>query len=323
MDPVNMILITKKNLVFVILIFFFSTRAFSDMIELENGDILNVIIVKETDDFITVKHPILDEITIKKSNIKKIATEEKESVKKAKVELAKALSDEPPPPDEGMFGTGLLAGWYRSIDAGLSGASGPSTNAKLTAGAKFEYEDKEKRWRYNAIYFFNSEDNIISDNRFNTTLLRDWFITDSNWFYFASGGYDWDEFKNYDHRLRLGGGNGYQFYKSETAEFATRHGLNNTYSIFKNQNNRYELELLLGIDWSWQINDEMSLTFINTTYPAMTDLGQFRNVTDFEFKHSIAFQKSLAIKLGFHNEYDTTETERNDLKYYLTLAWQF
>ncbi len=323
MDPVNMTTMYRKTLCFIILTFVFSTPTFSAMIELENGDILNVIILDETDDFITVKHPILDEITIKKSNIKEIATEEKESVKKAKADLAKALADEPPPPDEGMFGTGLLTGWNRSIDAGLSGASGSSTNAKLTAGAKFEYEDKEKRWRYNAIYFFNSEDNVTSDNQFNTTLLRDWFINDSSWFYFASGGYDWDEFKNYDHRLRLGGGTGYQFYKSDTAEFATRQGLNNTYSIFNNQNNKYELELLLGFDWSWKINEDMSLTFINTTYPAITNLGQFRNVTDFELKHSIAFQKSLAIKLGFHNEYDTTETERNDLKYYLTLAWQF
>ena len=55
----------------------------------------------------------------------------------------------------------------------------------------------------------------------------------------------------------------------------------------------------------------------------MTDWGQFRNVTDFEWKLALAFQKSLALKLGLHNEYDTTETERNDLKYYAALAWQF
>jgi putative salt-induced outer membrane protein YdiY len=293
------------------------------MIELDNGDILNVIIVDETYDSITVKHPVLDEITIKKSKIKEIATEENESVKKAKTDLAKALAAEPSPPDEGVFGTGFLTDWNRSVDLGLSGASGPSNNAKLTMGANADFEDKEKRWRFNAIYFFNSEDSTTSDNRFSTTLLRDWFINDSSWFYFATGGYDWDQFKDWDHRLRLGGGSGYQFYKSDTAEFATRHGLNNTYSIFPGQNNKYELELLLGLDWSWKINDHMSLNLVNTTYPALTDLGQFRNVTDFEWKLALAFQKSLALKLGLHNEYDTTETEKNDLKYYAALAWLF
>jgi hypothetical protein len=30
----------------------------------------------------------------------------------------------------------------------------------------------------------------------------------------------------------------------------------------------------------------------------------------------------MAVKLGFDNEYDTKETDKNDLNYYAAIAWE-
>ena len=170
------------------------------------------------------------------------------------------------------------------------------------------------------MFIFKQEDDVTADNLFKADLLKDWFVQDSQWFYFAHVGFDWDQFKDWDYRGRLSGGPGYQFIKNEQWEFATRVGLSGIYEV-DDPNNNVRLEGLLGLHLSWKITEQQSLKFDNFFYPAITDSGEYRNVTTFEWVHNLDYYKGLAIKVGFHNEYDTTETEKNDLRYHAAIAW--
>ncbi len=307
-----------SSLLFTTILWAFSNQVIAALIELQNGDILNATIEVQSKTAITIRHSILGTITIPKEKIKSVnvGIDETQLADPAD-ELANQVGEEI---NQGIFGTAFLKGWESNLDIGLNGAGGSSNNTSFRVGFTTNYEDKEHRWNFNSFFLYKQEDNVATDNKFTANLSKDWFITDSSWFYFSRGGVDWDQFRDWDYRLRFGGGSGYQFIKTKTVELATRHGLNSTLSFFPHSR-VLELELLLGLDWTWVISKQQSLTFNNTVYPALTDLGEFRNVTNFEWKHNISYYNGLAIKFGFTNEYDTTESRRYDLKYYASLVW--
>ena len=297
----------------------------AEIIKLRNGDILNATISRSTEHFIIIKHPVLGSLTIDKSRITEIHTAP-EVTEEARQTAAGTPPEPPeekqqPAADPGLFGSGFLAGWERNLSAGLSGTSGSSNNASFRGDIKTNYKDKEKRWNINMFYYYAAEDNSTTDNRFTANLLREWLLADSDWFYFANGGYDWDQFKDWDHRIRLGGGSGYRFIDSENVDLSSKQGLNVNYSLFRKQKNTLKLEALLGIFWHWKISGKQSIDLSNVLYPALTNLGEYRNVTKFEWLHNLDYYHGLAIKLGFRNEYDSTESDKNDLRYYLNIVW--
>ncbi len=294
-----------------------------EIIELTNGDILNAEIINRTEHFIVIEHPALGTLTLDNSRIAAIKTApagEKQQETTAELPPEKT-QDEEVVVDTGLFGTGFLSGWERNLSVGLSGASGSSNNASFRTDLKTTYKDEEKRWNFNLFYYFASEDNSTTDNRITANLNRDWLIADSDWFYFANGGYDWDQFKDWDHRFRVGGGSGYHFIHTDSVELDSRQGLNVNYSLYSDRANNLKLEALLGIYWHWKISEKQSVDFSNVVYPALTDLGEYRNVTKFEWLHSLDYYHGLSIKLGFRNEYDSTETDKNDLRYYANIVW--
>ncbi len=304
----------------------FPLTASGEIIELTNGDILNATIARSTEHFIIIEHPVLGRLTIDNSRIAEIrpGPEETAPAQQAASNLpatVETTEDQQETVDPGLFGSGFLAGWERNLSAGLSGTSGSSNNASFRGDIKINYKDKEKRWNINMFYYFASEDNSTTDNRFTTNLLREWSIEDSDWFYFTNGGYDWDQFKDWDHRIRLGGGSGYRFINTDSVDLSSKQGMNVNYSLFREQKNTLKLEALLGIFWHWKISSKQGIDLSSVLYPALTNLGEYRNVTKFEWLHSLDYYHGLAIKLGFRNEYDSTESDKNDLRYYLNIVW--
>ncbi len=315
---------TKKLPILFFPLAIWSQSVYCDVIELTNGDVLNAVITQKDENTVTIDHPSLGSLTISNTRIAAIKASPLDQTSEATATDLTAAPDGKKGivvEDSGLFGSGFLANWERNLSLGLNGASGSSNNAGFRGEFKADYEDDEKRWNYDMYYLFASRDHETSENRFTANLTRDWFIEDSNWFYFATGGYDWDQFRDWDHRIRFGGGPGYQYIKTKTVELASRQGLNLNYSIFPDDNDELKLEALLGLDWTWNISEKQSIELHNTFYPALTDPGEYRNVTDFEWKHNLSYYSGLAVKLGFHNEYDSSETDKNNLKYYGSIVW--
>jgi len=235
--------------------------------------------------------------------------------------------------NNGFMGTGWFKGWDSSLSIGLSGSSGSSVNSTFRTAFNTRYEDKKGRWDYKSFYFFDSEDTVAGENQINATLVKDWFFEESKWFAFATGVYDWDQFKDWNHRLQFGGGPGYQFIKTDEWEFAGRAGATLITELGKTQydsnntptheENIIGLEGLIGADATWHISSKQHFSISNYFYPSFTNGGEFRNLTNISWVHSLDWFEGLALKFGIRNEYDTSETVPNEFNYNFSILWGF
>ena len=307
----------KKLKCLLLAIILVPSIGYSAVIKLNNGDKLHIVIKKQTKDTLIVEHDSLGTLTIKKDKIANLQTIDLQKIEKAGTE---ALAENQPI-DEGLFGTGLLIDWKHNIDVGLNGASGPTNNASFRIGTSSHFEDGLDRWDFKSVYVYKQEDHETTDNKLKVDLLKDWLLKDSQWFYFASAGYDMDEFKDWDYRLRLAAGPGYQFLKNKQFELAARIGFNSIYEK-RDPANKLDLEGLIGFNLLWNLTDNNSIKLNNIFYPSVVDFDDYRNVTVFEWAHKLDYYKGMAVKLGFDNEYDTKETDKNDLNYYAAIAWE-
>ena len=286
----------------------------AEIIELGNGDILQVEIVSETETDISVKHPSLGELTIARVQIATIRSDQHKHEEKSVAEAESV--------DRGLLGTGLMQDWQRNLSVGLNGASGNSDNTNFRAGFKGGYQNEESRWALNLRYIFAQDDNEVSDDNVRADLSKDWLTVGSRKFYFGSGGFDWDEFKDWKYRIRGYGGIGYIFVDSDELSFDNRLGLGGNQTFAGNKSkDETTLEGLYGVKLKWVISEKQTFEFDNTFYPNLTNTGEYRNVTNIDWLHKLDYYRGLGIKLGFNNEYDTTETDKNDFNYYLTLQW--
>lgn len=242
--------------------------------------------------------------------------------------------------NDGLMGTGWFRDWDSSIELGMKGASGSSVNTTFRTAFNTRYEDTKHRWDFKSFYLFDSEDKITGENQVNATLVKDWFFVGTNWFAYASATYDWDEFKDWNHRLQISTGPGYQFIKTETWEFSGRAGGTGVFEFGKTQFDSsgnpqidpngdevektvVSFEAMIGADVTWHITAKQQFTLSNYFYPSITDGGEFRNLTNLAWTHDIDWFEGLAIKFGIRNEYDTTESIPNEFKYNFSLLWGF
>lgn len=277
------------------------TQAGAETLELANGDKLSGEVIERTEDRIVLEHAVLGRVAVPTAQLKP-----------------------PEPATRGLFGTRFLRGWKRSVEMGLSGASGNSETKDLRAGVNLGYEDETRRWKFEARYLFSEQDHDTSQNNFRAILNRDFLRPNSRWFLFASGRYDWDDFQSWDHRLTLGGGPGYELFTSESFDLRTRVGPSLT--IQRGDDDDVKGELMLGLEAVWRISDSQTLNLTNSVFPALSDPGGFRNVTNADWTIQLSERYPLALKLGIENDYESDvdpDTEENDLKYYGSLLVNF
>lgn len=236
--------------------------------------------------------------------------------------------------NDGFMGTGWFKDWDSSVELGLKGSSGASTNTTFRAAFNTRYEDDEHRWDFKSFYLFDSENNIAGENRVNAILVKDWFFPDTKWFAFASIAYDWDEFKDWQHRVQLSTGPGYQYIKTDDWEFSGRIGGTGIYEFNKatadassptgfTESNVLGFQAMAGVDLTWHITAKQRFSVSNYIYPGLTDPGEFRNLTTVAWVHDIDWFEGLALKFGIRNEYDTTESVKNEFKYNFSVLWGF
>lgn len=233
------------------------------------------------------------------------------------------LADEPVESDNGLLSSGLLKNWKRELEVGINGSDGNSESLSIHAGFKADYEDSEDVWKFRTAYDKASSDGEESRNQFFADLEKDWLWSDSPWFAFAQGRYDWDEYKDWEHRLSFSVGPGYQFIKNSTWNVKGRVGLggNKTYG---DEDEDFTPEALIGLNVGWTISERESIDFATTFYPSLENSGEYRNLTTFDWKMNMHENGKLAMKIGLINEYDSEageDVENNDFKYHLSLVW--
>lgn len=288
------------------------------VIELVNGDILNADVVSQSAPDIVLHHEVLGEIVLSSTQIMRIDGVELGASLEAIVETS-----EPEAIEGGLFNLGILSGWERSVGAGFNGSQGNSDTMAIYGVFDANYADSLKRWKLEAIFDSIESDGDRIKNQFYTGVNRDWLQPDSKWFYFAGAKYDWDEFKDWDHRLTGLLGGGYQFVGLENKSILGRFGFAGKQN-FGGGESGFTPELVVGLDVDWVLTDRQSLAFSTDFFTGISDLSEFRNISRFAWKLLLEDEWDMSLQIGFDNEYESNvaaDIKQNDFKYRAALVW--
>lgn len=303
---------------------------------LSNGDQLKGYIESRTENSVVISHELLGELTIENTKINEIRTDFEGLVQRSPmIEPAPLVEDsaetiaatdtdaEAVSEDNGFMGTGWLIGWDRRLDAGLAGAAGKSKNNKLNVAFIAELNNERTRINWRNAYYRSTSEGDLSDHSFFSSINRDWLRPHSQWFSFAGGRLDLDEFRDWDYRVAGNAGVGYEFVNSEKWLLLGRSGLGFS-QTFGGDREDFTPEGLIGVETRWKINETQRIAFANSLYPSLEDMGEYRNLTSVDWILDLNTLAGIALRLGLTNEYDS-ETEsginKNDFKYTVSLSW--
>lgn len=275
----------------------------ADTVKLANGDELSGEIVEWAVDYLVLDHPQLGRL---------------------RLSLGELAIDTVKEPSPGLFGTDFLRGWSRRIDFGLNGKQGNSETSNLTMGLDMNYADKFKRWSLRGRYFFNQDEDGVSDNNARVDLRRDFLVPLSRWFGFSAFSYQFDEFESWKHRYVWNAGPGYHLIEREDHALDGRFGAAYTREFGERQVNKGEG--FVALDYTWKRGDRYTLTLSNQLFVELTEVGEFRNLTLGDLTIALTEDPGLSLRIGAENEYETDIEPgdlHNDLKYYLTLGLDF
>jgi len=296
-----------KPLIFLLSLVFFQS-AMATEIKLLNGDILNGDVIKTENGQIILSHPVLGLVTIPSANIKP-----------AEVKEVKELSKK----DTGLFGTGFFKDWKRSAELGINGNEGNTQDTDIHIGIKGDFSNEVKRWSISSVYNNGSDDNETTKSDFFAQFTRDYLNPSTPYFSFIKGRYDWDEFEDWDYQIDLSAGVGTQLIKKDTWSLIGRTGLGIS-KEFGGENDDWTPEALFGIESLWSLSKHHSIEFTNTLYPNLNELGEFRNLTELNWKIGLADINNMSLKVGLVNDYDSLadgDSQENDFQYRLLLAF--
>lgn len=295
---------------------------------LDNGDRLQAELLDETEQYMIFHHVVLGEIHIARGQIQTLSFDSPQTPTATDARLTdetghaddRQMEEDN---DNGLFGTGLLTNWDRHFNLGIAGSEGKSKNHQINIGFSAEYDSEQTRISHRSAYFRSESEGDLSDHSFFATLNRDWLQPDTPWFHFAGGRIDLDEFKDWDYRLAANGGLGYEFRNDDSWLVLGRAGVGAN-QTFGGEREEFTPEGLLGVETRWNMNDHQQIRFANTLYPSFGDMGEFRNLTSFDWILDLNSYVGVALKVGLLNEYDSqTEdgVDKNDFKYTVSLSW--
>jgi len=216
-------------------------------------------------------------------------------------------------------------GWDWSADVGFSGASGNNENfsARLSLGGQRNTSKYETSLSLS--YLFGTSDGTKNTARGEFKAQNDW-LTDSKWRYFAKGGYEYDEFQSWQHRLSAAGGVGYEFIKDDKTTLIGRAGLGASFDSGSNADETLVPEGLLGLDWTYQLSTDTKLFAATTYYPSFDDLGEFRWNSGAGIEVILDAETGMTMKAGLEHRHDSdpgTGIKPNDVDYYMGVGWKF
>ncbi|WP_432798094.1 DUF481 domain-containing protein [Poriferisphaera sp. WC338] len=228
---------------------------------------------------------------------------------------------------KGLLGTGLLAGWERSFQAGFSGSEGNSDTLNINLGLNLHFEDQWKVWDISSAFFYATAQGAIVKNQVYVQAIRNWKLPETKWYVFAQGRYDMDQFQAFQNRFSIVAGGGYPVISVEGFELKGEVGAGGTYNTgFADR--PFVPEGYLGMKIDWEIDENQSLMFREQYFPDLSEaFRQGRTITNLDWVIRMRNMEGISLKFGLLYEYnarvDSARPNHNDLQFYGALAWEF
>jgi len=219
-----------------------------------------------------------------------------------------------------------LLGWKGSVELGMNGASGNNNRFNLRAGLDAERDSEKYFDKLSLTYTYAQDESVKTQNWFRAEGRHDWKFDDGNpWRVFITGIYEYDDFQDWNQRITIGPGVGYQAIKTDRTDLLLRAGIVGT-KEFGGSNNAWTPEADLGFDLEHKLTERQTLSVNYDLYPSLKDAGPFRMTTNVGWQIDIDPETNMFLKLGIEDRYDSRpgpEKNRNDLNYFATIGWSF
>jgi hypothetical protein len=118
-------------------------------------------------------------------------------------------------------------------------------------------------------------------------------------------------------------GIGYEFVKTERFELQGLLGPSLTKQFNESD---FFMEALVGLEAIWRISENQSISFSNKFFPALNDLGEFRNLSALAWRWKLLEAPGLSLIAGVGNEYLSdvaSGLKHNDLTYSTSIGIDF
>ena len=221
--------------------------------------------------------------------------------------------------------TSWSEGWDWSASVGFTGSSGNTESFKARAALDGERNTSKYETTVGLSYIYGSSESDKDTSRGEFKVRNDW-LTDSKWRYFAEGKYEYDEFQAWDHRLSGAVGVGYELIKNDKTTLIGRVGLGGSYEMGGSAHEEFVPEGLVGLDWTHQYSENTKMKASSTYYPSFDDLGEFRWVNTAGIEVVMDAETGMTLNTGFEHRHDSAPGsgfKPNDVDYYMGLGWKF
>lgn len=215
--------------------------------------------------------------------------------------------------------------WDAYAELGINGSSGNNERFNLIALTGASRTTVHQETKADLIYSYATDDGDESENQFLARAGHTWLLPESKWRYYIRGLFEYDEFQNWDYRIRLSTGVGYEVINNDQTLFVLRAGPS-VLREFGGSDNSWIPEGNVGYDFEHNFNERTALTSVFDFYSDLSDLDEFRIEFSAGLKVDVSDNGGLYLSLGVLDRYDSDPGEgfdRNDLDYFVTLGAKF
>ena len=320
------------------------------VVQLVGGDSLRGELVSETPDSIIIKHSVLGQMTIARSNMTSMVTQTANpaATPNAPANVAAIATDitnanqassEAVVVDSSK-GTAAPAGgaaaeapkpvvpvspWKFAVaaNANYTDASDKQLDFRVAGGAVYEIKDVEK-WKTDAEYFFKTVNDATTDNNLLVTSVYDRDVTATDWLWFLKAQGQASSLEAWEERLSGWGGIGYRFFRAPPLALVGKVGIGASHE-FGAVNETYP-EGYFELDSKWDITERQSIQGNAYIAPDVSDISQYVMIARADWVLKVDPEIGLSLVGGLRYQYQSNVPageNATDLRVYAGLKLDF
>ncbi|MBT3891466.1 MAG: DUF481 domain-containing protein [Planctomycetaceae bacterium] len=213
--------------------------------------------------------------------------------------------------------------WDGSVEFSSHGAHGNSTTFSVFAG--FDLARKTAPGRFDLDLDFSKKraSGILTTHRTLVDIAHFWIRKDNPLSWFVKGGLEYDEFKQFDIRMKANAGLQKMFVDEEQVTLSWRVGAGVSQEL-GGVDDQVIPEADFGMIAQCNISPRQSVQTTADYYPDWSDFSEYRFESKASWKIVIDKAHGWSLKLSMVDRYDSTPHGRrpNDLTYSLVLVWK-
>ncbi len=213
--------------------------------------------------------------------------------------------------------------WDGSIELGSNGTHGNSTTFSVFAGIDLERKTTPGRFDLDVDFAKERASGTLTSHRTLIDIAHFWIKKDNVSSWFAKGGLEYDEFKQFNIRVKANAGLQRMFVDKEQLQLSWRIGAGMSQEL-GGVDDHVTPEADFGMIMSRKISPRQIIQVASDYYPDWSDFSEYRFESEASWQIAIDKEFGWSLKFSMIDRYDSTPHGRrpNDLAYSLVLVWK-